>query len=159
MQRPPIGLEQKRPVQQSEDITQSAPSCPQLAWAAVVDTTMLATNAAAPNPSRPAISRRLLAVFISGGSAMASVSNCDFVSWCSASQTARSSSPSAAAIPGDGRLAVALPPNLCRERVQATRGVAGAVIDQRFAVDLGHDQALGFGLRHQVRRHRKIPLR
>jgi hypothetical protein len=40
---------------------QGVPAPPQLAWAAVVDTTMLATNAAAPNPSCPAISRRLLA--------------------------------------------------------------------------------------------------
>jgi hypothetical protein len=39
----------------------------------------LVTNAAAPNPSRAPISRRLLAALMSGGNAMASVSNCAFV--------------------------------------------------------------------------------
>ena len=42
--------------------------------------TMLVTNAAAPNPNRPATSRRLLAALMSGGNAMASVSSCAFVS-------------------------------------------------------------------------------
>jgi hypothetical protein len=40
---------------------------------------MLATNATAPNPNRAPISRRLLAALMSGGNAMASVSNCAFV--------------------------------------------------------------------------------
>jgi hypothetical protein len=41
---------------------------------------MLVTNAAAANPNRPVISRRLLAALMSGGNAMASASNCPFVS-------------------------------------------------------------------------------
>jgi hypothetical protein len=42
--------------------------------------------------------------------------------------------------PCDARLAVALGPDLWRQNVQASRGVARAIIDQRFAVDLAHDQ-------------------
>ena len=45
---------------------------------------------------------------------------------------------------GDGCLAVALAPDPRGKLVQATRGIAAAVIDQRFAVDLAHDQPLVF---------------
>jgi len=54
---------------------------------------------------------------------------------------------------GDGGLAVTLAPDPGGKLVQATRGIAAAVIDQRFAVDLAHDQPLGFRLRHRGRRH------
>src|SRR5271154_2841177 len=58
---------------------------------------------------------------------------------------------------GDGCLAVALAPDPRGKLVQATRGIAAAVIDQRFAVDLANDQPLGFRLRHRVRRHGQSP--
>src|SRR5271168_3973866 len=75
-----------------------APFGKQLACAAVVMTMLETAATAAPRPSCPAIWRRVLPVRMSGGRAISSTSSFDLFSRCSASQTARSSSPSAAAI-------------------------------------------------------------
>jgi len=60
----------------------------------------------------------------------------------SASQIARSFSPSATAVPATD---ISPSPDL-RGKVQAIRDLAGAVIEQGFAVDLGYDQTLDFRL-------------
>ena len=54
--------------------------CRQLAACDGIGATMLVTNAAAPSPNRAPISWRLLAALMWAGNAMASVSNCAFVS-------------------------------------------------------------------------------
>ena len=128
------------------------PSVPQLACAAVVMTMLETAATAAPRPSCPAIWRRVLPVRMSGGRAIFSASRFDLFSRCSASQTARSSSPCVDDV-GHGRRTVATAPDLRGKFVQAGRGMATHIVDQRFVVDLAHDQMCGLGFRHRIRRH------